>query len=61
MMPATADPEIRITNPALARFVTALFEAAGVAHPLASRETSPTPERSATLRCKPRTRGWPGS
>ncbi len=36
MMPATADPEIRITSPALAQFVTALFEAAGVAHPLAS-------------------------
>jgi ureidoglycolate dehydrogenase (NAD+) len=36
MMPATADPEIRITRAALAQFVTALFEAAGVAHPLAS-------------------------
>jgi ureidoglycolate dehydrogenase (NAD+) len=34
-MPATRDAEARIESPVLARFVTALFEAAGVAAPLA--------------------------
>jgi ureidoglycolate dehydrogenase (NAD+) len=39
-MPAEIESEIRIQSPTLARFVTALFEAAGVARPLASQWTA---------------------
>ena len=34
-MPAAGEAEIRIARPVLARFVSALFEAAGLASPLA--------------------------
>jgi len=39
-MPAATGPEIRIASPVLAQFVTAIFEAAGVAQPLAVEWTA---------------------
>ncbi len=38
-MPVATEPEIRIASPALAQFVTEIFAAVGVAHPLAAKWT----------------------